>query len=71
MREPIWEIPYRNNISKIGSASMWEYTSDKVAPGESWYDVLRERGKQGWEAWPIEKDGNGWREIYFKRRVEN
>ncbi len=45
----------------------WEYTSEKVAPGESWYDVLRLMGLARWEAWHIEKDANGWREIYFKR----
>ncbi len=45
---------------------VWEYTSSKVAPGESWYDVLRSMGREGWEAWHIEKT-DGWREIYFKR----
>lgn len=45
----------------------WEYTSENVAPGESWYVVLRRMGDQRWEAWHIEKNDGGWREIYFKR----
>lgn len=51
------------------TAPRWQYTSDKVAPGESWYDVLRKRGGEGWEAWHIERYESGWREIYFKRPV--
>lgn len=46
----------------------WQYTSENVAPGESHYDVLRKNGEAGWEAWHIEKDTNGWREIFFKRQ---
>jgi hypothetical protein len=49
-------------------AKKWEYTSETVAPGESWYDVLRKRGMEGWEAWHIEIRLQGYREIYFKRR---
>ncbi len=45
----------------------WDYVSVVVKPGESWYDVLRGHGRNGWEAWHIEKSENGWREIYFKR----
>lgn len=45
----------------------WEYTSVNVGPGESWYDQLRNWGANGWEAWHIEKNEAGWREIYFKR----
>lgn len=45
----------------------WIYESEIVSPGNSWFNVLRERGAAGWEAWHIEKDANGWREIYFKK----
>lgn len=48
----------------------WQYTSETVKPGESWYDVLRAMGNAGWEAWHIEKTPEGWREIYFKRPLE-
>ena len=48
----------------------WEYTSHNVAPGESWYDELRQRGLEGWEAWHIEKSDNGWRTLYFKRPIK-
>lgn len=47
----------------------WEYMSENVAPGESWYGVLRVQGAEGWEAWHIDKDDRGWRTIYFKRPV--
>lgn len=47
----------------------WEYDSETVKPGESWYTVLRQRGADGWEAWHIERNADGWREIYFKRTV--
>lgn len=45
----------------------WEYTSVKVAPGQSWYDVLRRFGDEGWEAWHMERAEHGLHEIYFKR----
>lgn len=45
----------------------WEYTTVNVGPGESWYDQLRAWGENGWEAWHLEKNESGWREIYFKR----
>lgn len=48
----------------------WEYQSIKLAPGESWYDVLRLNGANGWEAWHMERDDNGWREVYFKRELD-
>ena len=47
----------------------WEYTSEKMSPGENRYDVLHRFGAEGWEAWYIEKDASGWREIYFKSRT--
>lgn len=46
---------------------IWEYVSKIVAPGESYFDVLRNMGALGWEAWHIDRDANGWREIFFKR----
>jgi len=46
---------------------IWEYIFDNVAPGETWYDMLRRRGAEGWEAWHIERTENGWRTIHFKR----
>lgn len=49
----------------------WEYTSATVKPGENWYDVLRRFGREGWEAWHIERDASGWREIHFKRPLNN
>lgn len=48
----------------------WEYQSIKLAPGESCYYVLRLNGANGWEAWHMELDDNGWREVYFKREVD-
>jgi hypothetical protein len=46
----------------------WKYTSATVKPGESHYDVLREYGSAGWEAWHIEGPNfQNWREIFFKR----
>lgn len=47
----------------------WEYDSVNVGPGESWYDELRKRGLDGWEAWHIEKAETGWRTLYFKRPI--
>jgi hypothetical protein len=47
----------------------WIYSSKNIAPGESHYDMLRQMGREGWEAWHIEKTENGWREIFFKRPV--
>jgi len=47
----------------------WEYTSENIAPSENWHDELRWRGRDGWEAWHMEKDERGWRTIYFKRPV--
>lgn len=45
----------------------WQYTSVNLKPGESWYDALRQYGREGWEAWHIDRNETGWREIYFKR----
>ena len=45
----------------------WVYASENVRNGESHYDVLRNRGKMGWEAWHIEIT-IGWREIFFKKK---
>lgn len=50
-----------------GTSLKWVYDSAQFAPGESWYDGLRKRGEEGWEAWHIEKSFDGWREIYFKK----
>lgn len=47
----------------------WEYTSEILRPGESHYDNLRQMGRDGWEAWHIEKTHDGWREIFYKRPV--
>ena len=47
----------------------WEYDSETVAPGENHYTVLRKRGADGWEAWHIERNAEGWREIFFKRPI--
>lgn len=48
----------------------WKHTQATVAPGESWFDVLRKMGAEGWEPWHIEKTENGWRTLYFKRPLE-
>lgn len=45
----------------------WQYTTVNVGPGGERYDELRSWGEQGWEAWHIERNEDGWREIYFKR----
>lgn len=45
----------------------WIYTTEEFAPGESHYDGLRAAGKDGWEAWHIEKKADGWREVYYKQ----
>ena len=46
---------------------IWVYTSVSVQPGESHHDVLRKMGREGWEAWHIEKTHDGWREVFFKK----
>jgi hypothetical protein len=47
----------------------WEYQSLKLEPGESWYEALRINGSAGREAWHMDANDQGWREIYFKRPV--
>ena len=46
----------------------WEYISFNSAPGEDRYSQLRAMGAEGWEAWHIEQNADGWREVYLKRR---
>lgn len=46
----------------------WEYQHISLAPDEDHYQTLRLNGLNGWEAWHIERDGRGWRTIYFKRK---
>ena len=47
----------------------WEYTSESgnAADRESYYDALRRMGKNGWEAWHMERKPDGWWEIFFNR----
>ncbi len=49
----------------------WEYMHHNVGPGESWFDELRRRGADGWEAWHIERSDTGWRALYFKRPIRS
>lgn len=43
----------------------WEYLTVNIGPGQ--YDMLQQRGAEGWEAWHTENSANGWREICFRR----
>lgn len=47
----------------------WEYQHIDLDPTESHYDCLRANGKNGWEAWHMERNDRGWKTLYFKRRV--
>lgn len=49
---------------------IWEYITKSVTHGDpTRYDVLREMGGQGWEAWHLQKHEGGFWEIYFKRAI--
>lgn len=47
----------------------WQYATHSVAADESFDDLLKTAGLNGWEAWHIEKSEAGAREVYFKRQI--
>lgn len=53
-----------------GRPVRWEYTQDSCNDNlESWWNLLRCYGKEGWEAWDTEVRANGIRTTYFKRQM--
>lgn len=50
---------------------MWEYRIEVIGHGGSLLGLLRELGKEGWEAWHYEAPHHfgGAREVFFKREM--